>query len=95
MISKPKSVNFSQLLHNGYVVSNEFRAELNTNLGKQDLLFTQGQDIELFVKLNSPGYFYIVSHNTQDNTSYLMEINDATGKRAFVIMSMPMTRIVG
>lgn len=81
---KPQSIDFNQLLHNGYVVSNDFKAELNTNLGNQDLLFVEGQSIELFVKLNQPGYFYVVSHNTTDNSSYLLELSEATGKRAFI-----------
>lgn len=80
----PNSVNFDQLLHEGYVVSNDFKAEINTNLGKNDLLFTQGDSIELFVKLNKSGFFYIVSHNLKDNMSYLLELNEARGNRAFI-----------
>jgi len=79
---KPASINFSQLLHEGYVISSDFRARLTTNYGDNDLLFIEGQSVELFVKLNNPGYFYIVSHS--DNASYLLELNDAPGKRAFV-----------
>jgi len=79
---KPSSINFDQLLHDGYVISGNFRVRLNTNYGDNDLLFIEGQSVELFVKLNNPGYFYIVSHN--DNASYLLELNDAPGKRAFV-----------
>ncbi|HHO58602.1 MAG TPA: hypothetical protein ENJ64_00065 [Thiotrichales bacterium] len=81
---RPASVDFDQLLHEGYVRSNDFRAELNTNQGKDSLLFQPGQTIELFAKLNAPGYFYIVSHNTSTAQSYLLELNDAPGKRAFV-----------
>ena len=81
---KPTSINFDKLLHQGYVVSNDFKAELNSNQGKSNLLFSPGQTIELFAKLNSPGYFYVVSHNTTDGISYLLELNDTKGKRAFV-----------
>lgn len=81
---KPKSVSFEKLLHEGYVVSNDFRAELNTNLGKHDLLFTEGETIELFIKLNKPGYFYIISHNTDKQQSYLLELNAAPKPRKFI-----------
>ena len=81
---KPASLDFDKLLHDGYVVSNDFRAELNTSAGKEGLAFTEGETIELFVKLNNPGYFYLVSHNTTDNMSYVLELNEAQGKRAFL-----------
>lgn len=81
---KPASISFDQLLHNGYVLDSKFRAHLTTSAGNEDLLFTSGQDVELFVKLNSAGYFYIVSHNPVENTSYLLELDDVPGKRAFV-----------
>jgi len=79
-----KSVDFSKLLHEGYVVSNNFHAEINTNRGKTDLLFTENEEIELFVRVNRPGYFYIVAHNSTDNSSYLMELSESAGKRRFV-----------
>lgn len=81
---KPDSVNFEKLLNDGYVRSNDFRADLNTNQGSQSLLFQPGQTIELFARLNEPGYFYIVSHNISTEQSYLLELNDASGKRAFI-----------
>lgn len=81
---KPASLDFDKLLHEGYVVSNDFKAQLNTNQGNEGLAFTEGETIELFVKLNSPGYFYLVSHNTSDNLSYVLELNEAQGKRAFL-----------
>lgn len=81
---KPKSVDFSKLLHEGYVVSNKFHAEINTNRGKTDLLFTDGEEVKIFVRMNNPGYFYIVAHNTTNNSSYLMELNESEGRRKFV-----------
>lgn len=81
---KPETIDFNQLLHNGYVVSNKFHAELNTNRGKSDLLFTKGEEIELFVRVNHAGYFYIAAHNTTDKSSYLMDLSDAAGARKFV-----------
>ncbi|MDH3342999.1 MAG: DUF4384 domain-containing protein [Gammaproteobacteria bacterium] len=81
---KPASVNFDQLLHEGYVVSNDFKAQLNTSAGKEGLAFTEGETIGLFTKLNSPGYFYLVSHNTSDNISYVLELSESHGKRKFL-----------
>lgn len=79
-----KSIDFGKLLHEGYVVSNQFHAELNTNRGKSDLLFTEGEEVEIFARVNSPGFFYIVAHNSTDNSSYLMELSEANDKRKFV-----------
>lgn len=81
---KSSSIDFSKLLHDGYVVSNKFHSELNTNRGKTDLLFTDGEEVELFARLNGPGYFYIVVHNTTDGKSYLMDLNEAPGDRKFI-----------
>ena len=81
---KPASLDFDKLLHEGYVVSNDFKASLNTNQGNEGLVFTEGETIELFVKLNHPGYFYLVSHNTTDEMSYMLELNESQGKRAFL-----------
>ncbi|MBF0471080.1 MAG: DUF4384 domain-containing protein [Gammaproteobacteria bacterium] len=84
MAYRPASPDFEQLLHHGYVVSNEFRAELSTNLGNSDLLFTPGQTIQLLVRLNHPGYYYLISHNTRDNISYLLQLNPGHHRRAFI-----------
>ncbi|MFV2055582.1 MAG: hypothetical protein ACC707_03900 [Thiohalomonadales bacterium] len=83
---KPTQISFDQLLHQGIVVSNDFRVNINTNLGSEDLLFQQGQDVELFVKLNKSGYFYIVGYTLKgkDASSYLLELSESPGKRRFI-----------
>ena len=81
---KPKSVNFDKLLHQGYVVNNDFKASLSTNHGGEGLAFTEGETVELFAKLNSPGYFYLVSHNTTDKISYVLDLSEARGNRKFL-----------
>ena len=83
---KPKTINFDQLLHQGYVVSNDFKVNLNTNIGRENLLFTEGEEVELFVKLNKAGYYYIVSYVKNDNEdySYLLELSESNSKRRFV-----------
>lgn len=81
---KPVAIDFDHLLHEGYVVSNAFRADLSTSNGKSDLLFLSGDTVQLFSKLNHPGYLYVVAHNTKDDASYVLELNNANGNRAFV-----------
>jgi len=81
---KSKSIDFNKLLHEGYVVSNKFHTEIITNQGKSDLLFTDGETVELYVRLNQPGYFYIVAHNTTDGRSYIMDLNEVPGDRRFI-----------
>ncbi len=80
---KAKSINFQNLLHNGYVVDNKFRASISTSIGNSDLLISEGDSIELFIKLNNSGYFYLVSHIT-NGVSYLFELSEAPGRRKFV-----------
>ncbi len=81
---KPTDIGFEDILNKRDFISHEFHAELNSNQGKSDLLFFRGDSIELFTKLNQPGYFYVVGHNTKDNISYLLELNNASNNRAFV-----------
>lgn len=83
---KPKTINFDQLLHQGYVVSNDFKVNLNTNIGRENLLFTEGQEVELFVKINKAGYYYIVSYvkNDKEDYSYLLELSESNTNRRFV-----------
>jgi len=81
---KPETIDFDKLLHHGFMVSNKYRAELNSNKGNADLLFAEGETIQLFAKLNRPGYFYIASHNKTDNISYLLDLNDSQGNRKFI-----------
>ena len=83
---RPRALDFDALLHSGYAVSNDFKAELATNKGQRQLLFQQGEQIQILVKLNKAGYFYIVGYtkNDQKELSYLLELNDAYGDRRFV-----------
>lgn len=84
--TSPQALDFDRLLHNGYAVANDFKAELVTNKGQRQLLFQQGEQIQLLVKLNKAGYFYVVGYTKNDNKeqSYLLDLNDAFGDRRFV-----------
>lgn len=84
--TEPAALDFDQLLHKGYAVSSDFRVQLNTNKGSRQLLFNGGETVELLVKLNRPGYFYIVGHskNEIEELSYLLDINEVQGNRRFI-----------
>jgi hypothetical protein len=83
---KPATADFDRLLHEGIAVSNDFRAQLNTNRGSEDVLFNEKEEVELMVKLSRPGYFYIVGHVVKKNVnySYLLEMERAENDRRFV-----------
>ena len=83
---QPRTTEFDRLLHQGIVVSNDFKVSINTNRGNENLLFTEDEEVELFVKLNRAGYFYIVSHVKKDTEqeSYLLELSEAPSPRKFI-----------
>jgi len=84
--SKPTAVKFEQAFHNNIVLSSAFRAELKTQDGSNALYYKIGDRVKLFVRLNKPGYYYIIGHITQANgeMSYLLELNDGQGNEQFV-----------
>ncbi|MFM2397308.1 MAG: hypothetical protein RLZZ144_558, partial [Pseudomonadota bacterium] len=83
---KPTTQSFDQLLHDGVALNNDFRAQLTTNRGAENILFNDKDEVELLVKLNRPGYFYVVGHvsKKRENYSYLLELATATSDRRFV-----------
>lgn len=83
---RPSTIDFDRLLHEGVAVSSDFRAQLTTNRGAEDLLFDEKEEVELLVKLTRPGYFYVVGHvvKKEENHSYLLELSQATNDRRFV-----------
>lgn len=83
---QPKSLSFDRLLHEGMVVSSDFRVELNTNRGREDLMFEENDEVELLVKMTRPGYFYVVGHvvKSAENYSYLLELGEGDGARRFI-----------
>lgn len=86
MQTVPKTVDFEKLLYAGVAVSSNMHAEISTSFGGHDLLFTQGDEVELFVKLSEMGYFYVVGHTVKESesNSYLMEASEAKGARKFI-----------
>lgn len=83
--TKPKNIDFDALLNSGVISSSDLKVSLNSNRGSQNLLFKDGEDIELFVKLNKMGYLYIVGY-TQTKSgkmSYLLELSESDGDSRF------------
>jgi len=60
--------------------------DVRTERGRRALYYHPGERDQLQVKLDRPGYYYIVGHVEKANTrlSYLMEIGDAAGGSRFV-----------
>jgi len=82
----PKNIEFDQLIHQGIVTSGKLHVALNSNKGDQNLLFHEGEDVSLFVKLNKLGYFYIVGYTqtAEGSFSYLLELQEGEGSSKFV-----------
>jgi len=86
LITKPKNIDFDALLNSGIVVSSDLKVSLNSNRGSENLLFREGNDVELFVKLNKMGYIYIVGYTQTKNgkMSYLLELSEGGGDSKFI-----------
>ena len=83
---KPSTMDFDKLLHEGLAISSDFRAQLTTNRGSEDVLFNERDEVELLVKFNRTGYFYVVGFVAKktENYSYLLELSNADTDRRFV-----------
>jgi len=81
----PATTDFHRLIASGMVVSSDFKASVRTSDGQSDLLYRKGDVIRLLVKVNRPGYFYLMSHSLKEQPySYLVHLNDALGNRKFI-----------
>lgn len=83
---EPLALDFEKLIQDGHVVSGDFHVDIKTKKGRKDLLYTQGESMSLMVKMNRPGYFYLVSHNFKDDGkySYIINFTDEPDNRKFV-----------
>lgn len=78
---------FDRAMASGTAVDSSFHASLTTNRGSSDLLFKANDEIKIGIKVNKPGYFYIVAHvkNPKEAMSYLLPIYDnTTGNERFI-----------
>ncbi|MBY6223390.1 DUF4384 domain-containing protein [Ferrimonas balearica] len=81
---EPASPDFERLLYAGYVEPSALTVDLQTNKGSRALGFAQGETVQLMVKLNRSGYFYVLGHTgDEQGFSYLLELNDETGPHRF------------
>ena len=79
------SLDFEKLVSQGHIVSGDFKVDLTTSRGKRDLLYKKGDNLKILVKMNRPGYFYLVSHNfKKDAYSYIINFTEEQGNRKFV-----------
>lgn len=83
---KPSTVTFEKLLHEGVAVASDFKVQITTNRGSEGVLFNEGEEAELLVKLNRSGYFYAVGHVSKkgESYSYLLEQSDTNSDRRFI-----------
>ncbi|MEA3521741.1 MAG: hypothetical protein U9R50_02070, partial [Campylobacterota bacterium] len=79
------TLNFDQLLHNGVVSSSSLKASVVTNKGSDELLFIEAEEVELLIKLNKMGYYYLVGYTQTEagKFAYLLELNEAAGEQRF------------
>jgi hypothetical protein len=77
----PENIHFDTLLHEGVVLSDSLRVSVSTGIGSDSLLFKKGEEVQLLVKLNKMGYYYIVGYTQIDRKrlTYLLELNEADG----------------
>lgn len=86
LATKPKGVDFNTLLKSGIAKSSDLQVSLSSNKGTEQLIFSDGEEIELFVKLNKKGYLYIVGTTQTDGgeMSYLVELSEGMGNSKFL-----------
>lgn len=84
---KPRTTSFDDLVNDGVVVSSDLSVNLATNKGRSDLLFLEGETIELLVKSNQSGYIYFVGYSSLNESefSYLLPVGNGDSKRDMIL----------
>jgi len=84
--TEPHTVDFDMLLKSGLFLSGELRPNITTTSGSRDLLFYEGDSFNITVKMNRPGYFYLVAHTFRhdEEYSYLVDFYDSEGDSKFL-----------
>ena len=67
------------------VSTKDFLVDLKTDAGRKYLNYEAGDEVEFLVKLNQPGYFYIIgqSKNSDKEMTYLFEFDPVNGEPVF------------
>jgi hypothetical protein len=83
---EPQTLDFDNLLKNGVVVSGDLTIKAMMSSGKRDLMFFEGDSIRIMVKMNRPGYFYIVVHTLkkEERYSYILDFFESDDNRKFI-----------
>jgi len=83
---EPRTLDFDNLLRNGVVVSGDLTVKAMLSSGKRDLMFYEGDTIRIMVKMNRPGYFYIVVHTLkkEEKYSYILDFFESDNNRKFI-----------
>lgn len=83
---EPRTLDFDNLLKNGVVTSGDLTVKAMLSSGKRDLLFFEGDPLIIMIKMNRPGYFYIVVHTLkkEEKYSYLLDLFKSQGNRKFI-----------
>ncbi len=83
---RPYAISFDRLFHSNIAKSNNLRVAISTNKGKIERVFKNGDIIKLFIKMNKPGYIFIVGHTVKSRAkhSYILDIKKTGGKRRFI-----------
>ncbi len=83
--------SFDKLLRDGYIVSNDFFIDIQSQRGKKDLLFTSEDSVELIIKSNRSCYFYLLGHTFLNDAeyTYLVDFNESIDNRKFVFYIGP------
>jgi len=84
--TEPESLSFEKLLKMGLSTSSDFFARISSQNGKKAMLYRSGDAVELFVKLNKPGYFFLVGHVDKNGQrfSYIVDFYNTKGLRKFI-----------
>lgn len=82
---KPSTIDFEKLLQSGHLVSGDFKVDIKTEKGRQNLLYKKDDSMRLFVKMNKPGYLYFIVHNLKkEKYSYIVNFTDEPENRKFI-----------
>ena len=65
---------------------NDFRVDIRTQQGHQNLHYRLGSTGKLYIKMTMPGYFYIIGHVSKPNKrySYLLQLSNNPGNERFI-----------
>jgi len=84
--SQPSVAEFESTFNADVPVTHKFHAQLQTQGGTKSLYYKSGDRIKLLVRLNRPGYYYMIGHISQKGKelSYLLDLNEGVGNAKFI-----------